>query len=100
MKVKFMFSDCWDDIEVEFVRNTKLEFIPPAGMQFNFEPDSFELFVDTVIWYSNERLLVVIFDYPHHDSKEGFIASVRKIIAQNEWEYRANQKAAEIIDMI
>ena len=100
MKAKFTFSDCWDDLEVEFFRNTELEFIPPADMQFNFEPHPFELFVDTVTWYPDEGLLIVIFDYPHHESKEGFIASVRKIIAQNDWEYRANQKGAEIIDKI
>ena len=54
LKAKFTFSDCWDDLEVEFFRNTELEFIPPAGMQFNFQPHPFELFVDIVIWYPDE----------------------------------------------
>ena len=100
MKAKFMFSYCWGDIEVQFSRNTELEFVPSEGMQFMFEPDPFELFVDTVIWYHNEGMLVIGFDYPHHDSKEGFVEAVRVVIDQNKWEYRANKKGAEIIDMI
>ena len=100
MKAKFTFSDCWDGMEVQFSRDTELEFVPFISMQFNFKPDLFELFVDTVIWHHNEGVLVVGFEYPHHDSKEAFVKAVRKMINQNQWQYQANKKAAEIIDMI
>ena len=100
MKAELRFSNCWDDIEIEFIKNTELEFVPFKGMQFMFEPDPFELFVDIVMWPDNKSLLVVGFDYPHHDNKEDFIEAVKAILNQNEWEYRANKKGTEIIDMI
>ena len=59
-----------------------------------------KLFVDTVIWHHNKRLLIVSFDYPQHNSEKGFIEDVRAVLDQNKWEYRANKKGAEIIDMI
>lgn len=100
MKTRLMFTDFWEEAEVQFYRETELEFVPAVGMQFNFKPDPFELFVDAVRWYHDEGELVISFDCPGHESKQEFIKAVRTVIACNKWKYRANKKAAEIIDVI
>ena len=100
MKAKFVFSCCCEDMEVQFSRYTDLDFVPIEGMQFIFEPDPFELFVDGVMWYHNDGVLVVGFGHLHYADKEEFIEAVRVVIDRNEWQYRADKKDAEIIDMI
>lgn len=100
MKAKFMFSDCWGDIEIQFFRDTELEFVPIESMRFNFEPEAFELIVDVVEWNHDEGILIVGFDYPNYNSKEDFVEAVKVIIEQGEWQYQACKKGAEIIGMI
>ncbi|GAF99629.1 unnamed protein product [marine sediment metagenome] len=100
MKAKLVFSDLWEDMEVQFYRKTELEFVPSEGMQFNLEPDPFELFVNTTIWYHDEGLLIVLFRDVEHISREHFIDSVRATIGLGDWKYRADKKGGEIINMI
>ena len=93
MKAKFTFSDLWqaENLEVQYWRDTELEFVPFIGMQFNFPPAPFELFVDVIMWDHDKNVLIVGFDYPKHDSKENFIESVRSIIADGLWKYQFNK---------
>ena len=100
MKAKLVVSDLWEGMEVQFYRKTELEFVPADGMQFNFAPEAFELLVDTTIWYHDEGLIIVIFKDVEHIRKEDFIDSIRAILKSNGWEYLADKKGGEIIDMI
>ena len=102
MKVKFTFNDLWEEenIEIEYWREAELGFVPFEGMQFNFEPDPFELFVDIIIWEHEEGILIVGFDYPQHVSKETFIEAVRATVVGGRWQWHANKAGRELIDRI
>ena len=95
-----MFNSLWDDLEIELINETILDFVPPEGMQFNFESAPFELFVDFAIWYHDEQLLVVSFKHIEQSSEEGFIDVIRSTIDSKGWDYRANKKASGFIDGI
>ncbi len=97
MKAELMFSVCWQDMWVEFSRKTELEFVPREGMEFMFEPEPFELFVDIVIWFHDQGLLAVSFTEIEYKSKEEFIKAVMDLIADRVWNFRASKDAARII---
>ena len=97
MKAKLIFADLWKDVEIRFSKDTELQFVPAEGMQFMFEPQAFELFVDTVIWHHDEGLLFVMFSERRYNSRDEFIDSARAVIELGEWQYRANKKAAKIL---
>lgn len=97
MKANFMFAGEWEGTYVEFNRKSELDFVPPEGMRFMFEPGGFEVFVDLTIWYHDEGVLVVSFQDMLYESKEEFLMAIRPFLNGNEWEYRANKEGNEII---
>lgn len=100
MKARLIFNDLWEDMEVQFFMDTELEFVPPSGIQFNFAPEPFELFVDTTMWFHNEGLLIVMFNDCEHTSKEHFIDSIRAVVMQDNWKHQTDKRGGELIDTI
>jgi len=100
MKARLTFSNLWKDLEVELTKETTLDFVPLEGMLFYIEPDPTEIFVDFAMWYHDEQLLVVSFRQIEHQSERYFVDMLRSAILSHGWDYRADKKAAKIIDMI
>ncbi|MHC4639652.1 MAG: hypothetical protein ACYTBP_04215 [Planctomycetota bacterium] len=100
MKAKLVFAEYCDEIQVDFKRETELEFLPYEGMQFIFESSPFELFVNMMIWYYDEGILLISFNDIVHETKEELIESIRPTLARNQWQYSANKKGGEIIKML
>ena len=100
MKATFVFFGIWEDMKVQFIKKTKLKFIPAEGMQFHFAPEPFELIVDCVFWYHDVKRLVVAFHDTNHRSKAEFIEEIKTLINTYGWNYHANKNTTQTIQKI